>query len=292
MSHSLNGIVTRCLVATAHTFPQTIIRIRRLSQDPNCSMPLISRILRSDPMLAATILGRGAIGSLHEVFTLDDAIAKLGLAGVQGMTLEVNPLQVELHQILSEHWTRANACALMVGILGKKCSVDFQEREYPIALHVAGLLHDLGAIMAVILFSKEFAKADIAVAHSSHYFTTCFKSAMGVSQYSVGALVAKSWHLPEYVQAAIRWWPSPEIAKHHPAIAHLVHIARNLTQAVGFTAGHDIYVELIRPASMHALNLSQRDLLLCLQEFLNRIDEIPQYDNTADLAPSKNTQAS
>ena len=96
----------------------------------------------------------------------------------------------------------------------------------------------------------------------------------------MGALLAKSWHLPATFIAAIRFNQRPERApEEHAKLVALIHVARILSQGCGFAAKHEKYVPPIHPEMMELLGLSSVDLSAAINEFFDEQEEIALYES-------------
>jgi HD-like signal output (HDOD) protein len=279
MTLSVAGIAARCLAFAPCSFPQVIAKMQRISVDPDCSIPLVSSILLSDPMFSALAISRACVGSDFTSATVSASVAKLGLAAVQGLCQDIRPIPDSQRQIMAAHWSQANACAQMTRLLAPFCQTPFAQRSDEEQLGILGLLHNLGAPAAELLFPQAYAAAGEQLrGDASKDFNDCLRAQLGVCCFHVGALIARAWHLPEDVRAVIRYHHDPEAAVEQQEVAALVHVARNQVKGCGFTAGADIYVAPIKPGALRILGLRQPDILRCIKRYYDEVEELSLYE--------------
>lgn len=131
--------------------PEVCQRVVSLAHDPLATMADMADAINQDPVIATKLLKLAnsvAFGGIHEVTSLDQACARLGIREIvhtvqaiaySGLYRGAKPSQRETLQALWRH-TIATAQAAH-DIAAKKCPHDADE------LFLAGLLHDLGAVL-------------------------------------------------------------------------------------------------------------------------------------------------
>lgn len=109
-------------------------------------------------------------------------------------------------------------CAEIAAILAIDCG-----RVTPNVAYCAGLLHAVGSYALGAVDPEEYAKIDTDIFGSERIHAE--KQVFGIAYPEAGALLCEQWRLPEGLQAAVRYSPTPEEAGDYRDIAAIVHIA-------------------------------------------------------------------
>lgn len=170
---------------------------------------LVAR-MNSDPVLVARILGAAnaaAQGGRQRIGSLPDAITLLGFNRVRQLVLLTALVRQFQPQASgfdpTAFWRHSFAVAVCAGVLARETA--FEEE---LAFN-AGLLHDIGQLLIVAAFPREF----------------------GLDHGQVGSVMAEYWGLPEAFVEAIDGHHHPD-ATNYEAYSNIVHVAEVLSCAL------------------------------------------------------------
>ncbi|HTV95019.1 MAG TPA: HDOD domain-containing protein [Steroidobacteraceae bacterium] len=215
------------------TLPDVAMRIARMVDDPRASASDIGREIGNDAALTARLLriaNSAAYGQYRKIASISRAITVLGVRQVRDLTVGLTAIRafdgISNDLVTMEvFWRQSVLCAVAAGqIAGRR---DAARTESPF---VAGLLHDIGEL---VLFSRapDVARtallmvvdaADDLDMHQSE------RSLLGFDHGEVGALLARSWGLPESLVECIQFHHEPQLAHAYRSEVATVHIANSV----------------------------------------------------------------
>lgn len=196
-------------------FPEKIMEIQRLINDPSAEMDTIASLISDDIALTADLLklvNSVAFSLKKECMNISEAVRIVGLRGIQHLLYSVGTLQVL--QIASEEqkelWNRTHRCAFVAYNLAKlQGKNDILEQVY-----VCALLHDLGKIVFSAIY-PEISEKIKAVQIEKNISDQVMNSVLqGMEHQAIGIAVAEKWHLPAAIINTIRYQYEPEAAPH------------------------------------------------------------------------------
>jgi putative nucleotidyltransferase with HDIG domain len=211
------ALLTR--IAQLRPLPQAVMALQAVLQDEGASVADCAARIRQDPALTARLLrlaNSAFYGVPGRVAGIDDAVQLIGLRSLRllAMTAAVT-LQFQAPpgaaRWLDAFWRHTLAVAHLAQGLAERRGLPV-ERAY-----VAGLLHDIGRL--VLRSAGPEAES------------------WGADHAAVGAAVARHWHLPEAVAAAIAAHHMPPGGGGAPTLIDVVHVADTLAHGLGF--GYD-----------------------------------------------------
>ena len=174
---------------------------------------------------------RGAALTLG-VHRLRDIVTSCCLMQVAPRSSEVNAAAL---------WEHSLACALISRNLARKLGYADPERAY-----LAGLIHDLGLLVNMILIPKEYAAAYKKAAATHRSLRDVELEEMGLSHEITGDLLCTHWQLFDYLSEVMRRHHEVEKATLDPMLTALVNIADLLcrTGGLGYGFTEDLVVTL------------------------------------------------
>ena len=193
------------------TFPEQILELQRMCDDPEATIPAISKRIISDPSLTADVLKlSNSAGFLtgKRVSTVQEALIRIGLKELKNI-LTVSAARRILssrYRRYEQVWNHCNRTAAYAAIIAREYKMDniFEQ------VFIAGLLHDIGTI--VLLSIDDELNKRIARIMETHIIATSSvleEIAIGVSHAKIGEEIAIKWNFPEYLTAAISYHHTP-----------------------------------------------------------------------------------
>jgi putative nucleotidyltransferase with HDIG domain len=129
-------------------------------------------------------------------------------------------------------WKHSLGCALASRQLATKIGFKDAEQAY-----LAGLLHDVGLIVELTLFPKEFDAALQLAAEKGRLLHEVEREVLGTNHCVVGALLADKWSLPPEMKEAIRYHHVLENTCKHRTLVSIVHLSDLLCRFCGLGYG-------------------------------------------------------
>lgn len=270
-------VAARLRSLSAISFHRTIDKVDKLIGDGLAPTPVIISVIASDPMFSAAVLGQ-ANSSGAEVTQLSQAVLQLGLSMVQGLTRTLVPMDADHHQLMAGYWSQANACAAMTRVVVGYRPAIFSASVDEETAHVAGLLHDLGSIVAGLHFSEGHARALRRLVEGENPLHRLIVDEVGVEPGVLGAQVAELWQLPELVATVTQHHRRPVRAPRFRELCCAVHLSRQLIRGCGFVPDQDSLVEVIEEEAMKLLDLGLTDVPRLLERFFAEMDDLESFE--------------
>lgn len=217
-------------VTEISSLPEITTRILQVVEDPQATAQDMHAIVKNDPALAAKILkvvNSAFYGLPSQIGSLDRAIIMIGLSAVKNIALAASlarffkPDAVSDHFVASDLWRHCigvGVCARLLAMRAQSPDAD----EY----FVAGLVHDLGLLVAGQLFPEKF-RAVVEFAHGNPQpFCAVEQELIGADHQTFGVALATKWKFPAGLRFAIGYHhdPSP-LQPEFQRIATMIYIA-------------------------------------------------------------------
>jgi len=223
------------------TMPAIAARCLAALKDANVTLKRLISIIEQDPVIAARVFrlaNSAAYGGGGALKTLETAVARLGLAKLRTLLIEVSARQIfesrdpRIARATRGLWEHSLAVALIArdlsALAGREADMD--------TAYLCGLLHDVGKpIVASMLLEAE--RLTMAAERSASWMTSDdWIKAVERSHRAVGVALAQRWQLPEHIVAAIRDCSDFDNADRH-APANYVRFANAVAKREGFHVG-------------------------------------------------------
>ena len=188
------------------SFPQVISRLTEVAEDPNSSSSDLAEVMDKDQALSAKVLKlvNSAFYSLpRPVSSLRHAITLIGFNSVRSLAISVSvrgafpgDKDPDAQQAFWEH-SLFVACATR--LLGERNRLPYKDD-----LFTAGLMHDIGVLVARRYLEEEALQADRIVVEEGITTIQAERQVIGVEHTLLGAWLAEHWRLPPLLHSAIR----------------------------------------------------------------------------------------
>lgn len=196
-------------------FPDTIIKVNRLINDPNSKMSEIAMLISSDVSLTTDLLklvNSAAFALATPCHSIADAVKLIGLRGIKNMLLSIGSVN-GLRNMGGEKkslWTHAYEVAFYSYNLARNfCAGDRAVIEDS---YVCGLLHDMGKLVFEAAHPSYIEKIKKICSQKGIPAEVFEKLIAGVNHGEVGAMVAEKWNFPDVIVSVIRHHHEPDLA--------------------------------------------------------------------------------
>lgn len=214
--------------------------LAELAQPPEeVNLLAVADLIGRDKSLAAQCLRMAnspLFGRGKPTDSLRGAVRTLGIGHTRDIAISCSMMQIGGAQHVLDpvvFWEHSLGCAILSRKLARSVGFNDPEKAY-----LAGLLHDLGYVVNLILM-PERAKAAAARASAEGIFVgeVEFES-LGFTHCQSGELLAKRWHFPDDLVEVILTHHNPRAAVLNPGLVAIVALADRLCRSSDLGLGY------------------------------------------------------
>ena len=201
------------------TLPEVALRLQQVVNDPKCDAKSVAQIMQDDPAITTKVLkvvNSAFYAPSHggPITELPAAIARLGLNAVTNIALSTSVFQAcpQSHHPLfdrREFWRHSVCVGIAASVLHDYCANVIDQRITRDAVHLAGIVHDIGKILFERYANQEF---HLAIESARQANIPVIKEEcrlIGMGHDEAGAWLAQSWNIDKTIQAVVRWHHEP-----------------------------------------------------------------------------------
>ena len=223
------------------SLPDVYAAIQKELESADPSMTRVGEIIQGDPAIAVTVLrvvNSAQFGLRREVGDIVQATAMLGAKTVSSLVLASAMYSTTAldQKLVAQMWMDA----LTVGNLARRISQDAKLGRTDIEeSHLAGLMHDVGDIVLLQNWPKDFLSIDVENRAASE------RELFGATHADIGGYLATMWELPVGAVDAIANHHSPSEGRmpRYMTPTTAVHIARAYVDSGGHLEAAELDME-------------------------------------------------
>lgn len=196
-------------------FPQNIVRLNRLLNDPDSKMSEIAQQISSDVALTGELLklvNSAAFALANPCDNIVDAVKMVGIRGIKNLLMTIGSIETfsTMRGNREDLWEHAYQVAFYSYNLARNFFA--KDRVVVDDSYVCGLLHDMGKIIFETAH-PDLIKKVLGFAEGKGASASIFERLIaGVNHAEIGARVAEKWNFPEVIVQAIRYHHDSEDA--------------------------------------------------------------------------------
>lgn len=215
-------------ITTLPQFPENILIVQKLINDPNSEMADIARQISMDPAFTADILkivNSAQYMLSKRVDSISEAVKLVGIRGIKNLLYSYGTLKILGDDSTEKKalWEHSYKTAFYAFNLVKNF---FKDRNLLDDSYVGGILHDMGKIVFSSVHPDLLKKINSFCAEKGLPTSTFEDLSAGMNHAEIGALVAEKWNFPPALVSAIRYHHDPSSApKEHKNLVDTVYLA-------------------------------------------------------------------
>ena len=196
-------------------FPDNIVRLNRLLNDPDSKMSDIAMQISNDATLTGELLklvNSAAFALANPCANIADAVKLVGIRGIRNLLYSIGSIKTfeKVSGSKKELWAHAYQVAFYSYNMARNFCAN--ERAVIDDAYICGLLHDMGKIIFETAH-PDLLERVMTVCNSKGIAKETFEKLIsGVNHGEIGARVAEKWNFPETVSNVIRYHHEPEEA--------------------------------------------------------------------------------
>ncbi|HJW57661.1 MAG TPA: HDOD domain-containing protein [Burkholderiaceae bacterium] len=227
---------------------------------------LADKVSRDQALTAKTLrlANSSFYGMPRKVTTISQAISILGFQSVRTLITAAAvtgnfPVIEQSTFNFRAFWRHALGSAICAKALARHANVN---QEYAF---MAGLLHDIGRLVLVTFFWKQY---DAVVAYRNEHDCYLFEAeheVLRIDHAMIGQSLAENWKFPEAMQWAVANHHNPEVQE-NSSLTSIVHIADALAHALDLSEHEDDLMPPLSGIAWKNLDMGEGTILQILNE--------------------------
>ncbi len=214
-------------------FPENILTIQKLINDPKSEITDIARHISTDPAMTADLLkivNSAQFMLPKKVDSISEAVKLVGIRGIKNLLYSYGSQKI-LGEDTAEKkalWDHSYKTAFYAYNLAKNFRKDKNLLD---DVYVGGILHDMGKIIFSNVHPDLLQKIKTFCTEKGLPVSTLEDLSAGMNHAEIGALVAEKWNFPDNLINAIRFHHNPALADpDYKDLVELVYFANMLCE--------------------------------------------------------------
>ena len=199
-------------ISSLPQFPENIILVQKLINDPKSEMSGIARQISMDPALTADLLkivNSAQYMLAKKVDSIAEAVKMVGIRGIKNLLFSYGTQKIlgDDSAYKKALWEHSYKAAFYAFNLVKNFRKD---RNLLDDAYVGGILHDMGKIIFSNVHPELLKKINGFCADKGLPSSTFEDLSAGMNHSEIGALIAEKWNFPEGLVNSIRYHHDPD----------------------------------------------------------------------------------
>jgi HD-like signal output (HDOD) protein len=248
------------------TLPGVLEEVAVLVQDPNTSTDQISKAISRDQVLSAKVLkmvNSPIYGFPGRIGSIQHALVLLGFNVIKGIIISTSVFDV-MNENMKGLWEHSLGCALASSAIARTIGCKDPE-EYA----VAGLLHDIGKVVAAVQLPESRAAIDALVREKDLSYRRAEAEVLGFAHDRINLWLCTYWNLPPNLKEGLSYHHRPMSASLYPKVAQVVHVADFMARLFGVGSGGDDQISALDEGVLETLGITP-DMLYRIMDDLER----------------------
>ncbi|SDL68904.1 HDIG domain-containing protein [Geoalkalibacter ferrihydriticus] len=248
-------------------------RLLQITAAREHEMAEVIAVVRTDAQLTARVLktvNSAAFGLLYEITSIDRAVNYLGERMVVGIAIGDCASQLFQKPLVGYESEKGSLWRhdLLTAIAAREVATKCRTPLNPDLAFTAGLLHDIGkALISDFLKGTPEGLLRELEEHLLNDYLEGERETLGIDHPEAGSELARAWHLPQSLQAAIRHHHAPQDAPpEQRPLVYAVHLGDIIAMMAGCGTGADSLRYRLDPSYPEFFELTQDGLFEIILE--------------------------
>lgn len=213
------------------SFPENILEIQKLCNNPDSSMKQISASITKDPGLTTSLLklanSAGYI-TMQSTKTIEDAVKLIGIKTINALLVASG-----VQKILSSRYKKFESLwqeSYRAAFYAQKMTIQTKQSKSSEFIYLAALLADIGQIV-LLSIKPELTKKihEIAGTKVIENASLLEEMSLGVSHNTLGSLICERWKFNDELTTIINYHHRPHLAPaNFKSLIYLVYLAYSM----------------------------------------------------------------
>jgi HD-like signal output (HDOD) protein len=262
-------------VKSLPTLPDALDEVTRLVEDPSSSTEQIAKAISRDQVLSAKVLkmvNSPIYGFPGRIGSIQHALVLLGFNVIRGIIISTSVFDI-MTTSMAGLWEHSQGCAMAAANVARAAGFKDPE-EYA----VAGLLHDIGKVLAAVQLPDLKAEADELVENEDIRYLEAEQRVFGFGHDRINMWLADYWNLPLRLKEALILHHRPHSPHaHYPDMPRVVHVADFLTRLFEVGHGGDDQVSPLDREAFEALGFNLRSMNSLMDSVAADFEELSTF---------------
>lgn len=234
--------MTRLMVALSvglPTLPAYVFELNELLRANPVDLKRVSQLISTDPSLSAQVLklyNSRAGAASQQISTIHDAVMVVGPDRLRSLMLTCSLLESAGGKIATSDvrsfWHHSTMTAALSHFVALRTSYADPEAAY-----VAGLLHDLGYLLFLMVLSTEKHKWDMSMPEGAEESLREERDLFGMDHCATGRWIGVCWNFSPALIDVLEHHHCPAEANYDPQLVRIVATADQFCQTRGIVLG-------------------------------------------------------
>ncbi|EHJ49286.1 metal dependent phosphohydrolase [Solidesulfovibrio carbinoliphilus subsp. oakridgensis] len=253
------------------TLPKVLEQVTKLVERSDSSTEEVARLISMDQVLSAKVLkmvNSPVYGFPGRISSIQHALVLLGFNVLRSIIVSTSVFEVMTENMVGL-WEHSLGCAMACG--GAARMLGFKDAE---EYSVAGLLHDLGKVVATVQLPDLKVEIERVVAERDLTYLEAEREVLGFGHDRINAWLADHWKLPANIKEGLSYHHKPQLARLYPEMAAVVHLGDFLVRVFEYGFSGDVGVPYLQPEALKILKMRPADFEKLLDHLCGQFVEI------------------
>ena len=209
--------LSKTIVANVNSlpqFPENVLMVQKMIEDPKAELAGIARQISMDPALTADLLkvvNSAQYMQIKKVDNISEAVRVVGMRGIKNLLYSYGTQKILGEETGEKRhlWEHSYKTAFFAYNLVKNFRKDHNLLD---DVYVSGILHDMGKIIFSNVHPELLEKIKGFCSAKGLPASTFEDLSAGMNHAEIGAMVAEKWNFPDRLVRAIRFHHDPTVA--------------------------------------------------------------------------------
>jgi putative nucleotidyltransferase with HDIG domain len=257
--------------------PRALQRALELIQNPNSTRTQLAEVLSLDPGLTGVFLrmvNSAYYGLPRRITSVEEAVGYLGYETVQSVIFATSANKILSGAVPAYKLERGMLWKHAVAVAAGASWIAKQRQIGPASeVYVAGLLHDVGKLVIDLMLRQQSQTQELWDTSDKQNWMEMERNTIGHDHAEVGAIVARSWNLPDRVVEAIAYHHVPTQALIDPRFIAAVHVANIGALAAGLGLGVDSEHYMMEAASANLIGWNDEEMAVTVEVMQQAVEK-------------------
>ena len=253
------------------TLPKVLEEVSKLVERPDSTTEQVAKLISMDQVLSAKVLkmvNSPVYGFPGRISSIGHALVLLGFNVLRSIIVSTSVFEVMTENMVGL-WEHSLGCAMACGSVARMLKLKDAE-EYA----VAGLLHDLGKVVATVQLPDLKSEIEQTVTERDISYLEAERAVMGFGHDRINAWLADHWKLPANIKEGLSYHHKPHLAQLYPEMACVVHIGDFMARVFEYGFSGDVGVNYLQPEALKILKIRPADFEKLLDELSDQFVEL------------------